>query len=321
MDPWIPPPPGVARATPVVPVVWQSSRVSLRSVPDGRQRVPLQWSVVVAAVVMLTATTVAVLQGGRGGLGWMITAVVINLGGYAAVWMMILPGRLRLNPRFGTAVGPDSTDVTTPTTQPIPVVGRTPEPRLRTASLLIRSAVVAMGAAAIWALLIGLWIRPHLPRVTVSVSAPEALIASLIDALVTSVLEECGMAVLILAVAGLAGRFLPSHWDTRSVGYCAILAATVARTLLHIPLWDAGAIGRIGLSFVLAWLFWRIRRVWPLIVVHVLWDALALQILISPSLETRGILALAVLGWAITGFVIACVALGHSRGLLRAEPR
>jgi len=128
------------------------------------------------------------------------------------------------------------------------------------------------------------------------------------------------MAVLILAVAGLAGRYLPNRWDTRSAGYLAIVVATVARTLLHIPLWGAGAISRIGLSFALAWLFWRTRRIWPLIVAHLVWDSVALLTLVSPSPPIRELAALTILGWTIAGCIVAGIALGHSRRSLAELP-
>ena len=80
---------------------------------------------------------------------------------------------------------------------------------------------------------------------------------------------ECGIALLILAASGLTQRHLPARYDDRSVAVISIVDATVARTALHVPLWGLGAITRLGLSLVLAWLLWRI---WPLIVGHVLWD-------------------------------------------------
>jgi membrane protease YdiL (CAAX protease family) len=288
------------------------ARLSLRSVPDGRRLVPLVWWIPLIGLLMVGTTAFAVLSGG-GGVTLAVTVVVINLVGYSAVWLAVRPGPLRLNPRFSTPTGTESTDFLAPVTRPIPTVPAGREPWLRSGSLLLRSAAVALGASAVWSFLLFLAIRPRLPRVKVTVSGSDAVIGSVLTSLVTSILEECGMAVLILAVAGLAGRFLPARWDSRSAGYLAIIVATAARTLLHIPLWGAGAVGRIGLSFVLAWLFWRTRRVWPLIVAHLLWDTLLLQTLVSPSGTIREVAALTVLGWTIAGFVIAWVAISHSR--------
>ncbi len=289
------------------------ARLSLRSVPDGRRRVPLVWWIPLIGLLMVGTTAFAVLSGG-GGVTLAVAVVVINLVGYCAVWLAVRPGPLRLNPRFSTPTGTESTDFLAPVTRPIPTVPAGREPWLRSGSLLLRSAAVALGASAVWSFLLYFVIRPRLPRIrVVSVSGSHAVIGSVLDSLVTSLVEECGMAVLILAVAGLAGRFLPSRWDARSAGYLAIIVATAARTLLHIPLWGAGAVGRIGLSFVLAWLFWRTRRIWPLIVVHLLWDTLALLTLVSPSITARAIAGLTILGWTIAGFVIAWMAINHSR--------
>lgn len=308
--------PSPVRAAPRAGVTW--SRMSLRSVPDARQPVPLVWWVPVVAVVVLATTTLAILPI-SGGIGWPIAALVVSIIGYSVVWLAIRPGRLRLSPPVVTSVGADSTDYLAPVTRPIPIVALTRPPRFRTGTLLVRSAAVAVGASAVWALLFALWLRPRVPMIPIRLTGPEAVVGALIDSLVTSILEECGMAILVLAVAGLAARFLPPHFDTRSVGYLAIAAATLARTLLHLPLWGVGAFGRIALAFVLGWLFWRTRRIWPLIVVHVLWDMLALQTLLSPTMTVRNLAALMVLGWTITGLVITWVTLAHSRTDLRRE--
>lgn len=293
------------------------SRMSLRSVPDARQPVALIWWVPAVAVLMLTTTTLAILPV-AGGIGWPIAALAVSIVGYSLVRLVIRPGRLRLNPPVVTSVGTESADVIAPLTQPIPIVAVIPRPKVRAGSLLVRSVAVGIGASAIWALSFALWVRPRLPMIPIRLTGPEAVLGSLVDSLVTSVLEECGMAVLILA--SLAARFLPAHFDSRSAGYLAIAAATLARTLLHLPLWGVGAFGRIGLAFVLAWLFWRTRIVWPLIVVHLLWDTLALQTLMSPSLSVRNLAALTILGWTIAGFVITCVAVAHSRSNVRRQP-
>lgn len=325
-DPWVSPSADGRAAQdprraspPLPPSTVMPARMSLRSVPDGRQPVPLIWWVPVVAALMLTTTTLAILPVSSGP-GWVSAALAGSLVGYALVWLVIRPGRLRLNPPFVTPVGTESMDVTAAITRPIPAVATAHPPTLRIGTLLLRASAVGLGASAVWALLFALLVRPRVPTIPITLSGPEAVIGSLIDALVTSILEESGMAVLIIALAGLAARFLPAHFDSRSAGYLAIAAATLIRTLLHLPLWGVGAFGRIGLSFVLAWLFWRTRRVWPLIVAHVLWDTLALQTLVSPSLEVRGFAALAILGWAITGFIITCVAITHSRGAFRRQP-
>lgn len=268
-DPWISAPPASrpgdlapspvsARPSPEV----TRGRICLRSVPDARQPVPLIWWVPVAAVLMLVTTTLAVVPVGSGP-GWPIAALAVSIVGYLVVWRAIRPGRLRVNPSVVTSVGTESADVLAPITRPIPVGPTARAPRFRTSTLLLRAAAVGLGASAVWSLLFGLLVRPQVHLIPIRLTAPEAVLGALVDSLVTSILEECGMAVLILAVASLAARFLPAHFDTRSAGYFAIAAATSVRTLLHLPLWGVGAFGRIGLSFVLAWLFWRTRRIWP----------------------------------------------------------
>lgn len=250
-------------------------------------------------------------------IGLAVVAIAVNLVGYVAVWLVNRPVLLRLNPRFASRVGTESSDTLAPVTQPIPVVSTGPRPWLRSGSLLLRSAAVGLGASAVWSLLLSWLIHPRIPVIRVRLSESDALVGSVLNSLMTSVLEECGMAALILAMAGVAGRFLPVRWDTRSAGYLALITATAIRTVLHFPLWGTGAIGRIGLSFALAWLFWRTRRVWPLIVAHVLWDTLSLEGMVSPSLPTRELAAVSVLAWTITGFVIACIAISRSRRSLQ----
>lgn len=295
------------------------AQLSLRSVPDARLRIPVVWWVPLVALLMVGTTAAAVLLA-NAGLGFLLAAVAVNLIGYALVWLVIRPGRLRLSPGFRSPTGTESTDVLAPLTQPIPVVSTNRGPWLRSGSLLLRSAAVALGASAVWSFALNFIIRPRLPKFRVSTSGSGALIWSVLNSLVTSIVEECGMAVLILAVAGVAGRYLPNRWDTRSAGYLAIVVATVARTLLHIPLWGAGAISRIGLSFALAWLFWRTRRIWPLIVAHLVWDSVALMTLASPSPPIRELAALTILGWTIAGCIVAGIALGHSRRSLAELP-
>ncbi len=295
---------------------WQHPRrMSLRSVPDARTTVPMLWWVPGAAVLMLGTTTVAILPG-TGSTTALLVAVAINVIGYLLVWWRIRPGRVRVGPYTWPSSGGIAQDRTDPPTMTLPAVGAQRSGG-RHALLLLNSAAVGLGASVAWSLVANLLLHPTVPQTFRTHGAARtvtrALTYALINSGITSILEECGIAVLILAVAGVAQRFLPGRFDSRSVAVTAILSATVVRTVLHIPLWGIGAVARFGLSFALAWLFWRTRRIWPLITAHLLWDTLSLQTLTSPSLPVRAACALVVLGWAITGIVLAIIATSRSR--------
>jgi len=323
-DPWAPPParapdgwvappadpypwPGPAPFPAVVPV-----RLSVGSVPDGRAPIPAVWWVPLIAVLVLGVTTAAVLPG-RSRPGLALAAIALSIVGYVVVWSVVRPGRLKPRPRLGQAAAALGGDFSAPATVPLPVVGAAPERRFRHAVLLLNSAVVVFGLHGAWSLMVAFFIRGRTPRIHQSRTVFRGLFGAAVDALATSVLEECGIAILILAAAGLAGKYFPRSWDLRSVSFTAILVATVVRTALHIPLWGFGAVGRVALSFLLAWLFWRTRRIWPLILAHVLWDTLSLQIALSPSRQLKEFSALTVLAWIIAGTVIGCLALSGSR--------
>lgn len=55
-------------------------------------------------------------------IGLAVVAIAVNLVGYVAVWLVNRPVLLRLNPRFASRVGTESSDTLAPVTQPIPVV-------------------------------------------------------------------------------------------------------------------------------------------------------------------------------------------------------
>ena len=320
LDPWAPPTSAQLEqlrtaVTGPSPPWQQQPRMTLRSVPDARTAVASVWWMPVVAVLMLGATTVAILPGGssRG----VLVATAVSLVGYALVWWRIRPSRLRVGPHSWPSIEAVAQDRTDPPTLALPTISVTLDRRGRVALLLLNSAAVGLGASIAWSVITNLLIRPTVPAGFRSRPAMRtvggALANAVVNAAITSVLEECGIAVLILAVAGLAQRFLPARFDTRSVAVLAIVAATSVRTVLHIPLWGVGAVARIGLSFGLAWLFWRTRRIWPLLAVHILWDTLSLQTLTSPSRSVRGWCALTVLCWGISGVVIAVIALARSR--------
>ena len=286
--------------------------MTMRSVPDGRAPVPLIWWVPVVAVLMLGGTTWAILPGQGLGLG--LLAIAVSIIGYLAVWAVIRPQRLRTGPypRWRSAAGMAPMDRIDPPTLVLPLVPTQRPRRLRNTLLLLNSAAVLLGMSLLVSIIVGLVLRPANPSIASSRTSLHGLELAVINALATSILEECGMAVLILAVAGLAQQFLPRHWDSRSVGIAAILAATIARTALHVPLWGVGAVARIGLSFLLGWLYWRTRRVWPLIVAHTLWDTFAIETVLSPSVQVKGYCALVIFGWAVTAVVIGTIAVVRS---------
>jgi membrane protease YdiL (CAAX protease family) len=327
-DPWAPPTAAallkVQAAQGAVNVAgWPSSaapgRMSLRSVPDARTPVPAAWWLPLLAVVVLATTTAAILPG-NGVHHSALVAVAVSLIGYAVAWWRIRPARLRTGPyTWVTTAGlpADRTDPPTITLPAVNVVTAGRRQARRGALLLITSAAVALGASFGWSVLSSMLLHPATPSFYRTRTVLGGLLRAVANAAVTSVLEECGIALLILAVAGLAQRFLPARFDERSVAVAAITAATVVRTGLHIPLWGWGAVARLGLSFLLAWLFWRTRRIWPLILAHMVWDTLAIQAVISPSLPLRAYCALAILGWGITGVTITIIAASHSRQQLQ----
>ena len=290
--------------------------MTLRSVPDGRAPVPLIWWMPVVTVLVLGLTTVAIQSSSALTL-W--SSVVASLIGYGAVWAVLRPRRLRFGPypSWRAAAWTTRLDRSDPPTLLLPAVREPARSRFRSALLLLNSAAVAIGFSMLWSVLFTLAVRPKVRAIPIARSTSWGWVAAVLNAAVTAVLEECGMALLILAVAGLAGRYLPRSWDHRSSAIVAILSATLARTLLHIPLWGWGAIGRLLFSFALAWVFWRTRRIWPLIVAHLVWDTLVFQVGISPDPKLRGICALLILGWAITGIVVVIIALVRSRKQLR----
>jgi membrane protease YdiL (CAAX protease family) len=290
-------------------------RMSLRSVPDARSPVPATWWLPLVAVIVLATTTAAILPGNGSVRGTWI-AVGLSVAGYLLVRWRIRPIQLRTGPYTWLSTAGLPTDREDPPTITLPAVP-TSDPRDRhpgrNVLLLINSAAVALGASFGWSLLANKLLHLSVPGFYRTRTVLGGLVRALINAGITSVLEECGIALLILAVAGLAQRFLPARFDQRSVAVAAIMAATVVRTGLHVPLWGWAAIARLGLSFVLAWLFWRTRRIWPLIVAHIVWDTLAFQAVISPSLPLRSWCALAIVGWGIAGVTITIMAARHSR--------
>jgi hypothetical protein len=287
--------------------------MSLRSVPDARTPVPMLWWLPVTAFVVLVTITVAVVVASSEVVIPLI-AIAVSVIGYLLVWWRIRPAPLRTGPYSWLTTGGLIRDRTDPPTVVIPAavarLGRRPG---RAAALLVNSAAVGLGFGFVWSFLIALTLHSAVPRIGQARSAMTGFYVAVLNALFTSVLEECGIALLILAVAGAAQRYLPSQYDDRSVAVYAILLATVTRTALHIPLWGLGAVGRLGLSLALAWLFWRTRRIWPLILAHTVWDTLILQSAVSPTPAIRTFTALAVFAWAITGAVIAIIAIVHTR--------
>ena len=322
IDPWAPPTPAQLEQLRAVaalpsPAPWhQPSRMSLRSVPDARTAVPMRWWVSVIAFLMLGTTTVAILPA-TGSTRALLIAVAVNLIGYLLMWRRMRPIGVRVGPHSWPSTESVAQDRSDPPTILLPAVQVRQLATGRASLLMLNSAAVGLGASVAWSLVANVVLHPRVPQAfrlhSADRTVSHALYFAVLNSAVTSILEECGIAVLILAVAGVAQRLLPARFDARSVAVTAIVAATVVRTVLHIPLWGIGAVARLGLSFALAWLFWRTRRIWPLITAHVLWDTLSLQTLTSPSLDVRALCALAVLGWAITGTVLAVIAISRSK--------
>ncbi|GGM09107.1 CPBP family intramembrane glutamic endopeptidase [Nakamurella endophytica] len=289
--------------------------MSLRSVPDGRTAVPPAGWLPVVTVAVLATTTADVVADDHLPRWWWLATLAVCIAGYLGT----VAGLRRLRRRPGPSGS-------TPPTVPIPVVptGPTARPargpaRLRRPAVLLASALAALGASFAWSVASAPFLHqrpvsiPGVPTVGGAVGRAALL------ALNTSVLEECSVALVVLTAAMVTDRFRPRHWDPRSVAVVAVTAGTAVRVLLHVPLWGVGAVARVGLAVVLAWLFWRTRRIWPLVLAHVLWDTVVLQSAMSPALEVKALCGLAVLGWGVAGTVVTIVALVRSRRLVQAE--
>ena len=254
---------------------------TLADIPDARQRVPSVWWVPVIAAVALGWTTFAILPGHAQWNVW--AGVALSATAYFIVSRKIRSGALR------TTTAVDS--------------GMLTGARAR----LTVCATVAFGAASVWSTFATFFL-PASPTLQMSPTVWDGMRRGLGSAFTTSVLEECGIALLILAAAGIVERVRTRTGGSWSVPVVAVLTGTFVRTALHIPLWGWGAIARVGMAFLLAWLFWRTRRIWPLILAHMLWDTVTLQAIVSPAEPLRLICGLIILCWAVAA-VIVCAGL------------
>ena len=201
-------PAGAARRLAVGPAVADESAQCSRR-PDPGPDDPVGPGL---AVVGLATTTVSVTLG-RGQVNPWI-AVTINLAGYALVWWKVRPGPLRTGPHTWLTTDGLGRDRTDPPTLVIPAaIARRHRRPGRTVLLLLGSAAVGLGLSFAWSLVIGIAINPPVPEFDRAPTAIGALTAAVTDSVITSVLEECGIALLILAVAGIAQRYLPTRYD------------------------------------------------------------------------------------------------------------
>jgi membrane protease YdiL (CAAX protease family) len=133
----------------------------------------------------------------------------------------------------------------------------------------------------------------------------QSVVQSVTGSISTSIVEETACAVVVLAVAAFTSLYWPLK---RFWLWVAIGSGAVVRVLLHIPLWGiSDAIVRSGFALIMAWLFWRIRRIWPLIAVHFAWD---FPQIIALTWPTEGAVpeaaTLIYILWLCGGFVALC---------------
>jgi len=109
--------------------------------------------------------------------------------------------------------------------------------------------------------------------------------------------EATAAAVVLVAAALIALRRPLTGWAP----WIAIGVGAAYRVALHVPLWGSEAIIRCGFALIMAWLFWRLRRIWPLIVGHVLWDIPPVLSQVTPAALVSGTMTWLSQLWFVAG--------------------
>ena len=114
--------------------------------------------------------------------------------------------------------------------------------------------------------------------------------------------EEVTAAAVVLAAAALIALRRPlTGWAP----WIAIGVGAAYRVALHVPLWGSEAVIRCWFALIMAWLFWRLRRIWPLIVGHVLWDFPPVLSQVTPAASVSAPMVWLSQLWCVAGLAAA----------------
>ena len=108
-----------------------------------------------------------------------------------------------------------------------------------------------------------------------------------------------GEVLLWFGVAGVASSAAATV--DRGAPWIAIGVGAAYRAALHVPLWGSEAVIRCGFALIMAWLFWRLRRIWPLIVGHVLWDIPPVLSQVTPAASVSAAMMWLSQLWCVAG--------------------
>ena len=125
-----------------------------------------------------------------------------------------------------------------------------------------------------------------------------AVVQTVVVSMATAVVEEAPAAAVVLAAAALIALRRP--W-TGWAPWIAIGVGAASRVALHVPLWGSEAVIRCGFALIMAWLFWRLRRIWPLIVGHVLWDIPPVLSQVTPAASVSAAMTWLSQLWCVAG--------------------
>lgn len=150
--------PAIGQTAPGRAAVWDEPA----ECPRRPLSVPLLWWLPLIAVLMLGATTVAILPGSGSGIG-VLVATAINILGYALVWFHIRPRWLQVGLYAWPNIESVPRDCTDPPTITLPAVGRRRAiawPEVVAADQLCSRR---LGATFAWAVVANMLIHPEIP--------------------------------------------------------------------------------------------------------------------------------------------------------------
>ena len=128
------------------------------------------------------------------------------------------------------------------------------------------------------------------------------MVQAVVVSVATAVVEEATAAAVVLASAALIALRRPlTGWAP----WIAIGVGAAYRVALHVPLWGSEAVIRCGFALIMAWLFWRLRRIWPLIVGHLLWDIPPVLSQVTPAASVSAAMIWLSQLWCVAGLAAA----------------